>query len=64
MLLSYPGCSVWAFFVVALLLSWGIAETSFRLYESRFLALKDRVAGRWERGRADAGAQVAGAASS
>ena len=61
---SYPGCSVWAFFVVALLLSWGIAEASFRLYESRFLALKDRVAGRWERGRADAGAQVAGAASS
>jgi peptidoglycan/LPS O-acetylase OafA/YrhL len=46
---SFTGCSVWTFFLVALLLSWGIAEVSYRLYESRFLALKDRVAGRWSR---------------
>lgn len=32
------------FFVALLLLTWAIAEVSFRFYESRFLALKERYA--------------------
>jgi peptidoglycan/LPS O-acetylase OafA/YrhL len=38
------GCSEGLFFVALLLLTWAVAETSFRLYESRFLALKSRFA--------------------
>jgi peptidoglycan/LPS O-acetylase OafA/YrhL len=67
---SMGDCSVGTFFVVALLLSWAIAEVSFRTYESRFLALKDRVAGRWSRERTtssprggDDGARTPGRAS-
>ena len=62
--------AVGTFFVVALLLSWAIAEVSFRTYESRFLALKDRLAGRWSRAQTassprggDDGARTPGRAS-
>jgi peptidoglycan/LPS O-acetylase OafA/YrhL len=67
---SMGDCSVGTFFVVALLLSWVIAEVSFRTYESRFLALKDRLAGRWSRAQTassprggDDGARTPGRAS-
>jgi peptidoglycan/LPS O-acetylase OafA/YrhL len=33
------------FFLAAVAGSWAIAEVSYRLYESRFLALKGRVGG-------------------
>jgi hypothetical protein len=34
-----------AFFVVAIVLGWIIAEASYRLFEGRFLALKTRFGG-------------------
>jgi peptidoglycan/LPS O-acetylase OafA/YrhL len=46
---AYPGCSVWAYFAVSLMLSWAMAEVSYRFYERRFLALKDRLPARWAR---------------
>lgn len=33
-------------FLVSLLLTWGLAELSFRFFEQRFLRLKDRLSGR------------------
>lgn len=40
-------CPVGVFFIAALVTSWGVAEASYRMFEIRFLALKDRVGRQW-----------------